>query len=364
MKCGLTERNGSMKFADMTNSIMKTFEIRPVIRSAAAVLTAACLGSMILPVPGTSICASASEAARSSNSETGNFNTDTSDAEPDHAEISEAEYKLLKVFKEKTGNLTTSDFCTYDYDKDGKYEAFALVGDEDDFGAFTGTLYFVTDKSVETVLEDGVFWPYSGDLRMLRFNDCGFYLIGEYYTTGDVTYVFGVKNGKWYEHPFSRQGMSLRQVDQTNEMTITLSEYDGMKDKQSGYYSAHTWKTYYMYWNGDFVEYGGLKISEKDLLAYKNAGTYVDQIKSQGYTIDSIYYRANGIININYSIENDTFIDYENLTLVLKDKAVTPLNIYNDPNVTFKTAADLSKASYGGTYKACMFADRAVYPDK
>ena len=349
-----------MKFTDMTYSILKTFEIRPVIRSAAAVLTAACLGSMILPAPG----ASASEAARSLNSETGNFNTDTSDTEPDHAKIADAEYKLLKFFKEKTGGLATFDFCTYDYDKDGKYEAFALVGDEDDFGAFMGTLYFVTDHSVETVIEDGVFWPYSDNRRMLRFNDCGFYLIGEYYTTGDVTYVFGVKDGKWYEHPFSRQGMSLRQVDKTNEMMITLSEYDGMKDKQNGYYSAHTWKTYYMYWNGDFAEYGGLKISEKDLLTFRNAETYVDQIKSQGYTIDSIYYRANGIININYSGENDTFIDYENLTLAVKDNAVTPLNIYNDPNVTFKTADDLSKSSYGGTYKACMFVDRAVYPDQ
>ena len=119
-----------------------------------------------------------------------------------------------------------------------------------------------------------------------------------------------------------------------------------------------------MYWNGDFAEYGGLKISEKDLLTLKNARTYIDQIKSEGYTIDSIYYRANGIINVNYSIESDAQISYQNLTLVLKDKAVTPLNIYNDPNVTFKTAADLSKASYGGTYKACMFVDRAIYPDK
>ena len=28
------------------------------------------------------------------------------------------------------------------------------------------------------------------------------------------------------------------------------------------------------------------------------------------------------------------------------------------------TADDLSKSSYGGTYKACMFVDRAVYPDQ
>ena len=129
MKCSHTERNRSMKFTDMANSIMKTFEIKPVIRTAAAALTAACISSMILPVPGTSICAFASEAAGtlSQNSETGNFNTDTnsdtnsdtSEKDPDSAKIADAEYKLLKVFKEKTGDLTTSDFCTYDYDKDG-----------------------------------------------------------------------------------------------------------------------------------------------------------------------------------------------------------------------------------------------------
>ena len=266
------------------------------------------------------------------------------------------EKKLLAVFKEATGIAKPYDFCVSDYNKDGKPEAFALVGEEDEFQVFTGSLYYVTEDKVTTVLTDEYFWPYRGDNRLLCFDTCDFYLIGKYYTTGDATYIFGVNKKGWYEHPFSLQGMELTQIGRTKDMTVILSDYDAGKDLSSDYTSGHTWKKYYLYWNGNFKEYGGLQISEIELLTCKGASKYVDFIKKRGYKIDSIYYRGNGLINLNYSKADKSFITYENMTLQLKGNSVkaVPVNEQSDDEV--------GKLSYGGIYLPALYPKMATYP--
>lgn len=268
----------------------------------------------------------------------------------------EDEKKLLNVYKRETGNPDPYDFCVSDYNKDGKAEAFALAGEKDDFDVVTGSLYFVTEDKVTPVLTDKYFWPYEGDKRLLCFDTCDFYLIGEYYTTGDATYVFGVNKKGFYEHPFSRQGMALTQVGRTKDMTVILSDYDAGKDVSSDFTTGHTWKKYYLYWNGDFKEYGGLQISEADLLTCKGASKYTDAIKKGGYKIDSIYYRENGLININYSKSDSTFISYENMTLKLTGNTVKAVEV--NPY-----GSDLlSKLTYSGIYYPALYPNMATYP--
>lgn len=268
----------------------------------------------------------------------------------------EDEAKLLSVFQGALGKVEVDDFCVSDYNRDGKPEAFALVGDEDEFGAYTGSLYFVTENQVTPVVTDESFWPYHGDRRMLRFDSCDFYLIGKYYTTGDATYIFGVNENGWYEHVFSLQGMALTQISRSPRMTIVLSEYDREKDKTTELPSGHTWKDYYLYWDGDFKEYGGIEISEADLLTCKGASEYVDMIRKAGCQIGRIYYRENGVININYSREDDVSIAYENMTLQLQGDTVTAVTVneYDDD--------PLGKLSYGGVYLPALYAERATYP--
>ena len=121
-------------------------------------------------------------------------------------------------------------------------------------------------------------------------------------------------------------------------------------------YLAHTWKPYYLYWDGNFKEYGGIEISVDDLLTCSGAQQYIDMIQNQGFQIDDIYYRANGIININYSAEEDNSIRFDNMTLIRSGNSVTVKQISQD-------SGDLFSYSYGGIYHPALAEDIATYPD-
>ena len=280
------------------------------------------------------------------------------DTQPaDQAEDDAARERSLRAVLTETigSDDNIADFCISDYDRDGKSEAFALVGETVDYG-FVGNLYYVTEDSVETVLSEAALYNYSEQNHMLRFKECDFYLVGEYYTTGDLTYVFGVREGEWYEHEFSRRGMSLHQEEPYGDMTVILSDYDGVYDNSMQSYLAHTWKPYYLYWDGNFKEYGGIEISVDDLLTCSGAQQYIDMIQNQGFQIDDIYYRANGIININYSAEEDNSIRFDNMTLIRSGNSVTVKQISQD-------SGDLFSYSYGGIYHPALAEDIATYPD-
>ena len=81
-----------------------------------------------------------------------------------------------------------------------------------------------------------------------------------------------------------------------NEFMVTSSAYDGSTDG-----TGHTWNHYFSRWDGEkLVEYGGLAISEEQLRKAKNADQILDDVKIYG-EIQSIYYRANGMVFINLS---------------------------------------------------------------
>jgi hypothetical protein len=133
-------------------------------------------------------------------------------------------------------------------------------------------------------------------------------------------------------------------------------------------WTGHTYKLYYLYWSADGLkEYGGLKITQQQLLKVKGAQAIIDAITKSGHTIDEIYYRANNIINISYHSGDRNNGDFDNVTLVYNNNAVTPQSVYTGPNSP-KTESfnenNLSDFSYGGIYQAAFFPDIATYPDK
>ena len=300
---------------------------------------------------------SASSGIHSEESSAQNSTSDSASSKTP-AKNAAASEKLLREQLVKTigSDSNIADFCVSDYDRDGTFEAFALVGKPDDYDVFFGSLYFVTEDSAETVISESPFYAYSEQNHMLRFDECDFYLVGEYYTTADLSYVFGVRNGNYYEHDFSRKGTSLRQEEPGGDMTIILSEYDATYDKSTDMYMGHTWKPYYLYWDGDFREYGGIEISVDDLLKCSGAQKYVDMITNHGFRIDSIYYRANGIININYSSGDSSLTQYDNMTLIRNGSSVTVKQISS------QGGDDPAAYSYGGIYKPALYSDIASYP--
>ncbi|EGW35939.1 putative lipoprotein [Desulfosporosinus sp. OT] len=177
------------------------------------------------------------------------------------------------------------------------------------------------------------------------------------------SYAWYVKGGKPVELPYT--GMNLLYFGNGQFTTIGDNFDSGFID---GIGAGHTYKLYYLYWTTDGLkEYGGLKITQQQLLKVKGTQEIIDTITEQGHIIDEIYYRANNLININYHTGDKQNGDFGNVTLVYKNNTVTPELAYAGSNSSkaesFKER-NLRDFSYGGIYQAALFSKIATYPDK
>jgi len=194
--------------------------------------------------------------------------------------------------------------------------------------------------------------------------------------TGSQSYVWYLKDGvpvslghMHLGQDISYMGMELTYLG-NNQFTVMFDTYDGFSDT-----TGHTWKLYYLYWPDDgdnFEEYGGIEISQQQLLEADGANAIFDVLNQSGKQISSIYYRANGIININCSSPSDDIVSYSNITLkynqennsvmpVPLDTSYLTMKINNSDNVPFN-ADTLKQFLYRGTYEAALFPLIATYP--
>ena len=275
-------------------------------------------------------------------------------------------------YKRYLENLIEDDivFSYYnDYDGDGLCEMFALVGskgdsestepssdeDEDDMMKFQadnlyGKIWFVSkDGAMEIESDEIEYWS---SPKSFLIGGHSFIAFEEYATTGSRTFIWGVQDGRPYQPNISGKvyGMNVNEYDELEGISST---YDASILKTDTFMCGHTWKKYYFYFDGNnFREYGGITINVDDLLRIPDTKKIVDELDSNLYKIDSIYYRDNGIININISKENENTIDYANITLRY------------DGN-TF----DIIPSNYGdyhnlGIYEKAFIPAIATYPDK
>ena len=177
--------------------------------------------------------------------------------------------------------------------------------------------------------------------------------------SSSVSYAWYVKGGKPVELPYA--GMDLTYIGNSQFTTVGDAFDSAFTD---GLAAGHTYKIYYLYWTaGGLKEYGGLKITRKQLLKAKGAKAAVDAITESGHVIDGIYYRANNIININYHSGDKKNGNFDNVTLVYKNNVVTPLAVNNAAAKSFNKGT-LDDFSYGGIYKDALFSKIATYPAK
>lgn len=82
------------------------------------------------------------------------------------------------------------------------------------------------------------------------------------------------------------------------DFSVIHEAYD--MDYTDGIGTGHTWKPYYIRWNGKkFVEYKAKKITEDKFRGYDGAEDVLGQIRKIGYKVKTIYLRSNGLIHIN-----------------------------------------------------------------
>ncbi|MDO4756977.1 MAG: restriction endonuclease, partial [Parabacteroides sp.] len=150
-----------------------------------------------------------------------------------------------------------------DYDGDGKNEMFALVKNDDsinvDYGLVNGTLWFVNQYEVYALSD--ISKRYQTDMSTIKLGKNKFLNLTEFYDTGALSYLWGMKEGQPFEYNISTQPDGLK-VNDYNEVETTGEDFSIEYDKRTGIGAGHAWITYYLYFDGnDFYEYGGKLIS-------------------------------------------------------------------------------------------------------
>ncbi len=207
-----------------------------------------------------------------------------------------------------------------DFDSDGMCEMFAIVGGEEYNNTISGELWFVNQRGAYKIEETKIYWMYP---NAYLFKDNIFIAFEEYYSTGSITYLWGVKDGKPFQPELTSKSNGF-EINKYNEIVLTDSSYDGMRiipddwknlpeDEQ---WIVHTYNQYYYYWDGtNFREYGALEISTENLLEIEGSKELLDYVKDLGATVNEILYRNNNIIQINYQKEvheGDSTVTYFN----------------------------------------------------
>ena len=274
------------------------------------------------------------------------------------AEAADAESMIEKVLT--TAGADRSDVHDYkiaDFDGDKAAEAFVYVGTEVDpeWSTCSGAVWFVDGDTCESVIELEIFYVDGEDvISTVDVGERIYAHVREEYTTSLVSYLYYVEDNRIQESCISGRG-SFFEPDYVDGYGISLSAYDGMVDyevgaEDEGMYTGHTWKHYYFYYDaaaGDFAEYVGTPISEREL-AEACGEDLAGAIRDAGYEVGEIYKRDNGIINVNYSktTENDGAInvEYHNATYNMNTKQ------YADP---WDAGTNTWEGSdFGGTYLA------------
>ncbi len=259
-------------------------------------------------------------------------------------------------------------YCSLnDFDGNGTYEGLVYVGSgpDDELGWCDGKVYFVNDDVCREVFagslamnDDGnVFWLMDAGNRF-------FVAFDEAYVTAQVTYVYYIDGVELKESNISKLGDLYPGADLDN-ISMTSSAYDGYcnyteGDESSYMWTGHTWKPYYFYYDSDvkdFMEYGGTDISEKELEEIVGFDL-ASQIRAEGYTVDRILRRKNGIVNVNFSsqeklMDGSTDVTYKNANF--DEKKGGFVDAWDTGGSTWQDS------DFGGIYSDAMFSGIAVY---
>lgn len=249
-----------------------------------------------------------------------------------------------KSLVKKVENLTEDSIKNVfyaDYDGDGSKEAFIVTQEAED----KQTLWFASSKQVKKLETAVLVSNKKNGICRINSKQKLFVIEGSGNGSGSWSYCYYVKQGK--AHMVKKASENLSHLS-GKEFVIYPSEFDSNCDS-NGNWTGHTWKAYYLYWTGtSFKQYVGKEISESKLGSYKNGSKYLKQIKKADYKIGKIFYRKNGIININVYKKNKrwNYTDYNNVTLSKKGKKVV-LKIYDKKGKNI-----IEKSGFGGIYKS------------
>ena len=270
------------------------------------------------------------------------------------------EAAYLCTVEETSGGEIIYHLCR-DFDGDGTEEMFALVRRdpsesawEDEEGIMAGRVWYVNgDDAIEV---SSVERPYYQEPAPMEFDGGTVLPLHQAFTSGTRTYLWGVLGGKPYELNASGRINGLFR-NEYGEIQGIGEAFDSALSKDSALMTGHTFNAYYFFYDqGNIREYGGMAITWADFLRIPGITEAADLIEGEmaqeGAEIDSIVYRANGIVAVNLSAEDSDFINYENIQLRITDQGVEILGESGgDPFA-------------GGTVREAFLEYLAIFPEE
>lgn len=270
--------------------------------------------------------------------------------------------KISKAVNFKSENDSVFDIFFGDYENDNDYEAFAVVG-KISGEAFEGSIWFANDNIVEKVSDKSTkkYFPsvikneYNIHFQFPTFSDNN-----EVSTT-----LWGVKNDKPEEVLESKSGYVSQ--DKEGDLSFILPNHEVIANMQEPViWSGNALNTYYLYWQNGYKEFEGREISNEEFIKYENGQSVLDEIKKEierkfpenkSITLENIIYRQNGIININYIInEKDERLYKKNVLVNIKDNVVS----IKDNNISTSTENTIKEILKDGNIDLKGFEDNIL----
>ena len=201
-------------------------------------------------------------------------------------------------------------FLMDDFDSDGSYEAFAIVGDgiDEDFGCvYNSEAWFVTDSKCEKITKS-VGMGLGNAIRTMTIGDINYVIIDDLFVSESYSFVYYVSGGSVSEAEFSHIGTVWVDVLNSDTFSIINSSYDmRLENSIGGLPIGHTWKKYYFFYSPEenkIYEYAGTSIDEKTV-EFWTGRDLITELVPAGDTINDVSMRGNGLIAINYEHEEE-----------------------------------------------------------
>lgn len=233
--------------------------------------------------------------------------------------------KVIRQLNDPTRTMPLIlDYIIYDdFDGNGYLEAFAVIENGGEF-----QIWFSSDEETKKLATSYKNLSKNEGLPFIITLDYQhkFMLFSEF-VSPDLTkeYMFGVKDGKAYESNISQ---TMLEEGQFCDMFMVYTGYQVFSDG-----TGRCWIPYYFYWDedGEFKEYGGIKIETEDFWSIKGSEElfYYNHQAPQTAEITEVYYRENGVINVNY-IDDPNNEDYINcnVTFLYKEGHLSLLDLH------------------------------------
>lgn len=258
-----------------------------------------------------------------------------------HSKVTMSETAYRKELQQSIASEMCIFFCYYDdYNGNGDCEMFGFVTKKDDADYYrenhenvfnfnpevTGEIWFVNQNGARKIEPEITCWftiPH-----ILPLDDVKFIAFEKYLANSSITDLWGVnESGEPYQPNISGKGNGIS-INENYEIELVCSSYDFSYEPSFKSFLGHTWKPYYFYWGGaNFKEYAGKHVSLDTLYKVNGFEELLEQVLSElnaehddvQIVAEEIYYRENGIININFQCrQNNSVGNYTNYNATLR----------------------------------------------